>query len=274
MWSSICHRGSCSLYYNYGCKICWTGRGIASSSGKGHVRYHSHCLKPFTSCWLHCFSHSCGFIIVITGTYGGCGLRHITSFSISSYDLQKPVMSTVCDKISSSCVHVSWTPPCVCVYASWWVRVWILIVCEFLPPSQRFTRGYSWPLARNKQLEYSRAVASTSSSSSSSWHHFRPACLQLTFTLLPTAFHCFHGLHLPSFGLFCMLWLTVCWIVMYFRWSLLSDMSSFGSGYLLLVSFNSETFKLKFSPDLTTDILQHESFHSKKRKKLNTWTYE
>lgn len=74
------------------------------------MRYHSHCLKPFTSCWLHCFSHSCGFIIVITGTYGGCGLRHITSFSISSYDLQKPVMSTTCDKISSSCVHVSWTP--------------------------------------------------------------------------------------------------------------------------------------------------------------------
>lgn len=116
-------------------------------------------------------------------------------------------------------------PPRVCVYASWWVRVWILIVCEFLPPSQRFTRGYSWPLARNKQLEYSWAVASTSSSSSSSWHHFRPACLQLTFTLLPTAFHCFHGLHLPSFGLFCMLWLTVCWIIMYFHWLLLSDMS-------------------------------------------------
>lgn len=172
------------------------------------------------------------------------------------------------------CACVMDPPPCVCVYTSWWVRVWILIVCEFLPPSQRFTRGYSWPLARNKQLEYSRAVASTSSSSSSSWHHFRPACLQLTFTLLPTAFHCFHGLHLPSFGLFCMLWLTVCWIVMYFHWSLLSDMSSFGSGCLLLVSFNSETVKLKFSPDLTTDILQHESFHSKKKKKLNTWTYE
>lgn len=129
---------------------------------------------------------------------------------------------------------------CACMCSAYGGHRWTLTmnvcvlagVCEYVFSScvsfsllyRASARGHSWPLARNKRLEYSWATVSTSSSSSSSWQDFRAACLQLAFTLPPTGFHCFYWHHLAAIGLFCIRGLMVFCIVLCFGWfALFSD---------------------------------------------------
>ncbi len=95
---------------------------------------------------------------------------------------------------------------CVCVCLLVYVNVFSSCVSSSLL-LYAAAWGHSWPLTRNKRLKYSWTVASTSSSSSSSWQDFREGCLQIASTLPLTGFHCFCWHHLDAISLFSILWL-------------------------------------------------------------------